>query len=84
MSIIHQVSNYAWSIRITRVLFPRVQLRFAGDAGLDDQKIFRWVALVDGEFIIRAVAAETLRSLHSCPQSACREDDVGLVQDTAP
>lgn len=42
------------AIRITRALFPRTQLRFVGDAGLDDQKIFRWVDLVKGEFIIRA------------------------------
>jgi hypothetical protein len=42
------------AIRITRALFPHAKLRFVGDAGLDDQKIFHWVALVDGEFIIRA------------------------------
>lgn len=42
------------AIRTTRALLPHVQLRFVGDAGLDDQKIFRWVALVDGEFIVRA------------------------------
>lgn len=41
-------------IRITRALFPSTRLRFVGDAGLDDQKIFRWVDLVNGEFIIRA------------------------------
>jgi len=42
------------SIRITRALFPQLELRFLGDAGLDDQKIFRWVGLVKAEFIIRA------------------------------
>lgn len=42
------------SIRITRALFPHAKLRFVGDAGLDDQKIFGWIDLVDGEFIIRA------------------------------
>jgi len=42
------------AVRTTRALFPHLKLRFVGDAGLDDQKIFRWVALVDGEFIIRA------------------------------
>jgi hypothetical protein len=42
------------AIRITKALFPHTQLRFVGDAGLDDQKIFRWMALVEGEFIIRA------------------------------
>lgn len=42
------------SIRITRALFPGEKLRFVGDAGLDDQKIFAQMALVDAEFIIRA------------------------------
>jgi hypothetical protein len=42
------------AVRTTRALFPYTRLRFVGDAGLDDQKIFGWVALVDGEFIIRA------------------------------
>ena len=42
------------SIRITRALFPEHKLRFVGDAGLDDQKIFRQVDLVEAEFVIRA------------------------------
>jgi hypothetical protein len=42
------------AIRITRALFPRAKLRFVGDAGLDDQKIFKQVSLVGGEFIFRA------------------------------
>lgn len=42
------------AIRITRALFPHLPIRFAGDAGLDDQKIFQWVDRVDGEFIIRS------------------------------
>jgi len=42
------------SVRITRALFPHAILRFVGDAGLDDQKIFTWIDLVGGEFIIRA------------------------------
>jgi hypothetical protein len=42
------------AFRITRALFPRTKLRFVGDAGLDDQKIFAQVARVDSEFVIRA------------------------------
>ena len=42
------------AIRITRALFPHLKVRFVGDAGLDDQKVFRWVELVGAEFIIRA------------------------------
>lgn len=42
------------AIRITRALFPHIKVRFVADAGLDDQKIFRWIALANAEFIIRS------------------------------
>lgn len=42
------------AIRITRALFPALSLRFVGDAGLDDQKIFHQMALVHADFTIRA------------------------------
>jgi hypothetical protein len=42
------------ALRTTRALFPREKLRFVGDAGLDDQKIFGQVERVDAEFIFRA------------------------------
>jgi hypothetical protein len=42
------------SIRITRALFPEQKLRFVGDAGLDDQKIFHQIDRIQAEFIIRA------------------------------
>ena len=42
------------AIRTTRALFPRAKLCFVGDSGLDDQKIFAQMGLVDAEFIIRA------------------------------
>jgi hypothetical protein len=41
------------AIRTTRALFPSLPLRFLGDAGLDDQKIFAQVAAVRGQFIVR-------------------------------
>lgn len=42
------------AIRITRALFPYAKLRFVGDAGLDSQRIFGYMHLVDAQFIIRA------------------------------
>ncbi len=42
------------AIRTTRALFPHVKLCFVADSGLDDQKIFAQMDLVDAEFIIRA------------------------------
>jgi hypothetical protein len=48
------------AIRTTRALFPSLKLRFVADAGLDDRKIFRWIAQVKGEFIIRAYHNRTV------------------------
>jgi hypothetical protein len=42
------------ALRMTRAVFPQHRLRFVGDSGLDDQKVFAWVEAVDGEFVIRA------------------------------
>jgi len=42
------------AIRITRALFPSRPIRFVGDAGLDDKKLFSWVDDVDAEFIFRS------------------------------
>jgi hypothetical protein len=49
------------SIRITRALFPYTQLRFVGDAGLDDQKIFGAMNLVQAQFIIRVCHKRTVK-----------------------
>jgi hypothetical protein len=48
------------AIRITRALFPETPLRFLGDAGLDDQKIFRQMALVRADFTIRVCHNRTV------------------------
>jgi len=42
------------AIRVTRALFPETKLHFVGDAGLDDQKIFRQIERVHAHFTIRA------------------------------
>ncbi len=42
------------AFRISRALFPQHLLRFVGDAGLDDQKMFAQIERVHAQFIIRA------------------------------
>jgi hypothetical protein len=42
------------AIRSTRQLFPKRRVRFVADSGLDDQKVFEWIAKEDCEFVIRA------------------------------
>ena len=48
------------ALRITRALFPEAKLRFVGDAGLDDRKVFQQMALVQADFIIRACHNRTV------------------------
>jgi hypothetical protein len=47
----HEVER---AFRVTRTLFSSQKLRFVGDAGLDDQKVFVQVERVHAEFVIRA------------------------------
>jgi len=42
------------AFRTSRALFPRQILRFVGDAGLDDQKVFAQIERVHAQFVIRA------------------------------
>ena len=53
------------AIRTTRALFPTLPLRFVGDSGLDDQKIFAQVAAVDGQFIFRVKHADRLVEVYN-------------------
>jgi hypothetical protein len=44
------------AIRMTRALFPSHPIRFVGDAGLDDQKLFAWVDRAQAQFIFRSTS----------------------------
>jgi hypothetical protein len=48
------------ALRMTRAVFPHHRRRFVADAALDDQKIFGWIAAVQGEFVIRASHLERI------------------------
>src|SRR3712207_396436 len=48
------------AVRLTRAVLPQQRLRFVGDAGVADQKIFAWIAAVEGEFVIRASHLERI------------------------
>ncbi|MGQ9600734.1 MAG: hypothetical protein ACUVWZ_15125 [Anaerolineae bacterium] len=47
-------------IRTTRALFPHTELRFVGDAGLDDQKIFHQMDWVGAQFTIQSCHNRTV------------------------
>jgi hypothetical protein len=53
------------SIRMSRLLFPKHKLRFVGDSGLDDEKLFQWVSEAQGEFIIRAQHMDRLVEVYN-------------------
>ena len=53
------------AIRATRVVFPQRRLRFVGDRGLDDQKLFAQVRRVQAEFVIRASHLERLVEVYN-------------------
>jgi hypothetical protein len=53
-SFLSQNREVERALRMSRAVFPREKLRFVGDAGLDDQKVFAQVERVRGEFVIRA------------------------------
>ena len=53
------------AIRITRALFPGTQLRFVGDSGLDDQKIFAEVAQVNCQCIFRVKHEDRLVEVYN-------------------
>jgi hypothetical protein len=42
------------ALRMSRAVFPHEKLRFVGDSGLDDQKVFAQVERVKAEFVFRA------------------------------
>ncbi len=44
---------------MSRALFPREKLRFVGDSGLDDQKVFGQVERLQAEFIFRCAIGRT-------------------------
>jgi hypothetical protein len=53
------------AIRTTRSLFPHTVLRFVGDAGLDDQTLFRRVAHCHSQFIFRVGHANRLVEVYN-------------------
>jgi len=71
------------ALRVTRTLFSGQKLRFVGDAGLDDQKIFAQVARVGGEFIIRACHELTVEVYNARLKRWERENLFDLVATIA-
>ncbi len=72
------------ALRLTRAVFPHHRLRFVGDAGLDDQKIFAWTQAVDGEFVIRASHVERIVEVANPRLQRWETEQVQDLVDTVP
>ncbi len=72
------------ALRTTRAVFPTQRLRFVGDAGLDDQKIFHWVAAVRGEFVIRASHLERIVEVYNARWNRWEVEPVQALVETVP
>ncbi len=72
------------ALHTTRALFPGHRLRFLGDAGLDDQKIFRWAAQGGSQFIIRAYHRDRLVEIYNPRLDRWEQEHLGDLADTVP
>lgn len=74
------------AIRTTRQLFPTERrLRFVGDSGLDDRKIFGWIAdnKEGSEFIIRASHLERRVEVYNRRLDRWESESLGDLVETA-
>ena len=72
------------ALRMTRAVFPDRRIRFVADSGLDDQKIFAWVAAVGGEFVIRAQHLERIVDVHNPRLQRWETEQLQDLVDTVP
>lgn len=72
------------ALRMTRAVFPDRRIRFVGDAGLDDQKIFAWAAEVQGEFVVRASHLERLVDIFNPRLARWEGEQLQDLVDTVP
>ena len=72
------------ALSMTRAVLPDRRIRFVGDAGLDDQKIFAWVAEVQGEFVFRASHLERLVDIFNPRLERWEAEQLQDLVDTVP
>ncbi len=73
------------AIRQSHKLFDgQHQVRFVGDSGLDDQKIFGWVQECEAEFVIRASHLERLVEIYNPHRVEWEREHLQELVDTVP
>jgi hypothetical protein len=73
------------AIRSTCSLFPKRRVRFVGDSGLDDQKIFEWIGQQEqAEFVIRASHLERVVEVYNQRLDRWERERLGDLVETVP
>lgn len=72
------------AVRMTRAVLPAYRLRFVGDAGLDDQKLFQWMAEGQSEFVIRARHFERLVEVSNRRRNRWEREHLQDLVNTVP
>lgn len=73
------------AIEDTGRLFPKRRVRFVGDSGLDDQKIFEWMGQEEeAEFVIRASHLERLVEVYNRRLERWERESLRDLAETVP
>ena len=72
------------AIRTTRWLYPGLTVRYVGDAGLDDQKIFAWAEKYGGQFIIRACHLNRIVQVYNARLDRWETEKLQGLVETVP
>lgn len=88
LDFISQNHEIKCALRQTRQLFEGYKLRFVGDAGLDDQKIFGWIEEEEcgggAEFVIRASHLERMVEIYNPNRLEWEQEHLQELVDTVP
>lgn len=84
LDFISQNHEIRCALRQTRQLFGEHQVRFVGDAGLDDQKIFGWAQECEAQFVIRASHLERLVEIYNPYRGEWEREHLQDLVDTIP
>jgi hypothetical protein len=72
-------------LRSTCALFPKRRVRFVGDSGLDEHKIFEWIDQQEqAEFVIRASHLERLVEVYNQRLDRWERESLQGLVETVP
>lgn len=84
IDFISQNAEIEQSFNTTCRLYPGYKIRFVGDAGLDDQKMFAWVGELRQEFVFRASHLERIVEVYNPRLERWEREVLGDLTGTVP